>query len=475
MSMIQWQGLGLAFPHKTCFSDFSGSLTWGERIAIVGDNGSGKSSLLRLLAGELAPSEGRIVRAPDLTVGYVAQVLSGDAALSGGQRVNQALSRALASSPDLLLLDEPSNHLDGDNRRAMLRMLRHFAGTLVLVTHDEAWMAQLCDTLWIVEDGRIAAFAGRYQDYLDERATRHAALLHERAMLQQDRRATHERLMKEQERASHARQRGEKAIRERRWATVKSAAKLSRGNTTAGDNKAELRARREEIQTALAQSAPGETVEPAFFLPAGAKRTRGPVVQVSGALFGHRGALTAPLHLTVEPGERVWLAGANGSGKSTLARALAGETRLRLGGDWLTPAAADIGYLDQHYANLPPRHSVLQALLACASDWPASAVRHHLSRFLFRHDAQLDMPIEALSGGERARLSLACIAARAPRLLILDEVSNNLDARSRQHVADILQAYPGALLLISHDEALLRSLSGLRKVALTSAGESSPG
>ncbi|TDR82950.1 ABC-F family ATP-binding cassette domain-containing protein [Paludibacterium purpuratum] len=466
MSMLQWQGLCLAFPHKTCFSDFTGSLDWGQRIAIVGDNGCGKSSLLRVLAGLQTPSEGHIEREADLRIGYVAQVLDGDAALSGGQRVNQALSRALAGYPDLLLLDEPSNHLDADNRRAMLRMLRHYTGTLVLVTHDSEWMDRLCDRVWIVEDERVEAFGGRYRDYLDERAAQHAALLRSREQLRRDRQATHERLMKEQERASHARQRGETAIRERRWATVKSAAKLGRGNTTAGDNRAELRARREDIQHELARLSPGASVDPAFFLPAGGQRGRGPVVQISDGQFGYGVALAAPIHWVIEAGERWQIAGANGCGKSTLARALAGELALRLGGGWLTPPSMDIGYLDQHYANLPAGRTVLDALRDHAPDWTISALRHHLSRFLFRHDAALDAPVETLSGGERARLSLACIAARTPRLLILDEVSNNLDARSRQQVAEILCAYPGTLLLISHDETLLQQLTGLRRLEM---------
>ncbi|WP_338621107.1 ATP-binding cassette domain-containing protein [Paludibacterium sp. THUN1379] len=466
MSMIQWQGLSLVFPHKTCFSEFSGQLDWGCRIAIVGDNGSGKSSLLRMLAGLQSPSEGRLQMEPLLRLGHVPQVLDGDLKLSGGQRVNQALSQALAEQPDLLLLDEPSNHLDTANRRAMLRMLQHFHGGLLLVTHDETWMNTLCDTLWIVADGQIRVFHGRYQDYLAERAGQHAALQRQRDLLRREQQGAHQRLMQEQQRASHARQRGEKAIRERRWATVKSATKLGRGNTTAVDNRADLLTRQQTLGDELARLSPGEVISPAFFLPPQARHARGPVVQVSDGLIGHERVIAGPLHLVIRSGERWLLGGANGSGKSTLARALLGETALRLGGQWQTPPRQEIGYLDQHYANLPADQTVLAVLQQTVPDWAPSALRHHLSRFLFRGDGAVQTLVRALSGGERARLSLACLAARPPQLLILDEISNNLDGRARQHVASILHDYPGTLLLISHDEALVQQLGEMRRLNL---------
>lgn len=466
MSMIQWQGLGLVLPHKTCFSEFSGQLDWGCRIAIVGDNGSGKSSLLRLFAGLQSPSEGKVQIEPFLRLGHVPQVLEGDQTLSGGQRVNQALSQALAAQPDLLLLDEPSNHLDADNRRAMLRMLQHFHGALLLVTHDESWMNQLCDTLWIVADGQVQVFHGRYQDYLAERAGRHAALQRQRALLRREQQAAHQRLMQEQQRASHARQRGEKAIRERRWATVKSATKLGRGNTTAVDHRADMLTRQQALGDELARLSPGEEISPAFFLPPQARHAHGPVLQVSDGWIGHERVIAGPLHLVVQPGERWLLVGANGSGKSTLARALLGDTALRLGGQWLTPPRQEIGYLDQHYANLPVEQTVLATLQQTVPDWSASALRHHLSRFLFRSDGAVQTLVRCLSGGECARLSLACLAARPPQLLILDEISNNLDGRARQHVATILRDYPGTLLLISHDEALVQQLGEMRRLDL---------
>ena len=146
MSMVHLQGIGLEFPHKTCFSDFTASIVPGQRIAIVGDNGTGKSSLLKLLLGSLAPSAGTIRVSAELGIGYVEQIQSHNATQSGGRRVNLALSQALSQASDLLLLDEPTNHLDIDNRRSLTRMLNNYVGSIVLVTHDATLMDQVCDT-----------------------------------------------------------------------------------------------------------------------------------------------------------------------------------------------------------------------------------------------------------------------------------------------------------------------------------------
>jgi ATPase subunit of ABC transporter with duplicated ATPase domains len=416
-----------------------------------------------MLAKQMPPSEGQIICDPQWRIGHVAQILDADTPLSGGQRVNQALSQALANFPDVLLLDEPSNHLDTANSTAMLRMLQQFSGTLIIVTHNLQWMDLLCERLWIIRDRHIQEFNGRYGDFLAEQTSLHDSLLQQRAQLKQLQRQSHQQRMQEQERASHARARGEKAIQERRWPTIKSPTKLARGTTTSVDKRAEIQERQDTIHRKLLQLDLSEPVHPAFVLTPSNQPARGPLVQISNGVIGYQHALGAPLHLSIENGERIWLRGSNGSGKSTLALAIAGDEVLRLGGEWLTPAPGDIGYLDQHYSNLAVQDSVLACLSTIVPDWSVTALRHHLSRFLFKHEGLLQTPVEKLSGGEHARLSLACIAARPPRLLILDEVSNNLDCRTRAHVIDILAAYPAAMLLISHDEQLVAQIGGFRE------------
>ncbi|WP_432240798.1 ABC-F family ATP-binding cassette domain-containing protein [Herbaspirillum robiniae] len=466
MTMLRLQGLSLAFPHKTCFSDFDGVLDWGRRVAVVGDNGCGKSSLLQLLRGALAPDAGRIVRADGLRIGYVPQLAAPADSLSGGQAANRALSRALADAPELLLLDEPTNHLDAGNRRSLTRMLAHFPGAILLVTHDAALLDALCDTVWHIEDGRIHCFQGRYADFLAEQELRREAIDRQLASLRREQGDAHQARMQEQLRASKARQRGERAVENHRWATIKSATKLGRGNQTAGRKQAAIAERQQALADERTQLRRAPAITPRFQLAPGSSREAG-VLHISAGSAGYAAPVVSGLHLEIARGERVALTGANGSGKSTVARAIAGiAPARRMSGQWHAPPAAHIGYLDQHYAQLMPGASVLDNLRAVADGWSMEQLRRWLADFLFRGEHEVHADVATLSGGEKARLSLACIAARPPALLVLDEVTNNLDRRTRTHVIDVLRDYPGAMLLISHDDDFLQPLGEVRRVPL---------
>ncbi|WP_252088655.1 ATP-binding cassette domain-containing protein [Pseudomonas sp. MWU13-3659] len=463
MAMIELRGISLNHGRKTCFSDIDARIEWGQRIAIIGDNGSGKSSLLRLLQGSLAPSEGQVERHGGLRIGHVAQVLDGESSLSGGQRVNQALSQALALGPDLLLLDEPTNHLDAANRRSLSRMLEHFHGTLVLVTHDVALMNQTCDTLWHLHHGRLDVFNGSYADYMAERNLQRGVLDKRIGEMRRARDDAHDALMQEQARAANARKRGVKAIQNSKWATVRSPTKLGRGNTTAGRKQAQILQQQRDLGAQLAELRPEPVIVPRFHLPAASQGSR-VLIQVRAGSVGYD---TSPvldgIDLQLASGERLALTGNNGSGKSTLARAILGDPRVWRTGDWLIPPPAQIGYIDQHYSTLPTGLSVQDALAQLVPAWSIEQLRTHLADFLFRDGDAVQTPVQSLSGGEKARLSLACIAACPPQLLILDEPTNNLDLRMRTHVLEVLTDYPNALLVISHDEDFLEGLGISRR------------
>ena len=466
MTIVQLKGISLAYPHKSCFSDFHAKVGWGQRIAIVGDNGSGKSSLLRMLNGELAPNEGSVVFNSGLVIGYVPQVLTRFNQMSGGERVNTALTDALAKTPDMLLLDEPTNHLDHRNRVSLARMLEGFQGTIIIVTHDIRLMDQLCDTLWYIARDRIVSFNGRYADFQAERALQRLALEKKISALERSSAQVHQALMQEQERASHARKRGEKSIKERKWATVRSVTKLGRGNTTGVDQAAKIRLEQHDLSKQLKLLSLGEVIIPRFHFPGGSHQAAN-VLQVSNGGARYTTTIFKQLNLAIAHGERLALLGDNGSGKSTLARAILGDPSIERDGAWIVPSTSDIGYLDQHYADLSPDLSVLQIVQAAAPGWSMTQLRRHLNDFLFRHQQAVDAKVATLSGGERARLALARIAARPPTLLILDEVTNNLDIQTRQHVIDVLGAFPGSMLLISHDPDFLNQIgvkSGLRMV-----------
>ena len=162
--VIELHQLAFLLPHKTCFTDFSTRIIPGSRIGIIGRNGSGKSSLLRILCGEIEPSQGFVV-APGIRFAHVPQLQVLHSS-SGGERFQQAFADALATHPDILLLDEPTNHLDQTNRRSLWHALQHFRGTVLCASHDPALLHECMDSVWHLEREHIRVFKGKYRDYM---------------------------------------------------------------------------------------------------------------------------------------------------------------------------------------------------------------------------------------------------------------------------------------------------------------------
>ena len=152
------------------------------------------------------------------------------------------------------------------------------------------------------------------------------------------------------------------------------------------------------------------------------------------------------------------ITGDNGSGKSTLIKAILGDESVCKTGDWHGVKQEDIGYLDQHYGTLNPDQTVLETIANLVPHWPHAEIRRHLNAFLFRKNEEVNALVGTLSGGEKARLSLAQIAARTPKLLILDEITNNLDLETKGHVIQVLKSYPGAMIMISHEADFLEAI-----------------
>lgn len=171
---IQVKDLDLSFSHKTCFENFSCQIPYGIRIAIIGKNGSGKSSLLKMIP---------TICGEDVVIGYVPQVIVDHRDLSGGQRLNKAVTEALSIDPNLMLLDEPTNHLDRRNKKSLMRMLQNYSGTLIVVSHDKELLRQCSDTLWHIDNGKIHIFSGNYDDYMREIKLKRASIEGELGLL----------------------------------------------------------------------------------------------------------------------------------------------------------------------------------------------------------------------------------------------------------------------------------------------------
>lgn len=454
---ISCHNVGLSFPQKVCFEGLTTQIHHGSHIALMGQNGSGKTTLLKILQGLVEPSEGDLVLPDDVRFGYVPQIVEEFDLLSGGQRFHKALTHALSLNPDVLLLDEPTNHLDVRNRHSLVRMLQNYPGTLIIVSHDVELLCNSVHTLWHIQDGHVHIFSGNYDDYVREMAVKRTSIEEEYARLDRQKKDTHQALMKEQTRAKNSRLRGEKLIEQRKWPTVVSAAKVRRAITTSGRKKSALSNTKQVLTERLSELRLPEIIKPKFSLTASDNGSKA-LVSIQKGSIGYKEPILENINLSLGSQERMAIRGDNGSGKTTLIRAILGDPQVMKTGHWFTPNQGDMGYLDQHYGTIDPHKTVLETIEDLVPTWTHAEVRSHLNDFLFRKNEEVNALVSTLSGGEKARLTLAQIAAKTPKLLVLDEITNNLDLETREHVIQVLRDYPGAMIVISHDEDFLKAI-----------------
>jgi ATPase subunit of ABC transporter with duplicated ATPase domains len=451
-SPIQISYLSLICGHKLCFNNFSYTIYSGAKIAIIGNNGSGKSSLLKLIFGINSNSIDGVTISKNLIFGYVPQIIADFAELSGGQRFNKALSLAIADSPNLLLLDEPTNHLDSDNRKSLVRFLKNYSATQIIISHDIELLDNCIDTIWHIHDGQISVFNGKYSAYLVQLQSNKQKLLTDIAQLKHAQRQQHEALMKEQQRTKKKKTYGEKKYDGDKLA-LRSAEEL--GQTTAAKNALYLNQTREALSRQLNQLWKPEEISYSFNLSASAADKAIVTINQGSCGYLDNQPILQQINLNLFGNNRIAISGANGSGKSTLVKAIMGNQSIWRSGEWLVPNLQNIAYLDQHYSNLPCEQTILEYLKTIAPSLSSNELRNFLNQFLFRKNEEINNRIGVLSGGEKARLSLAAIALVKPKLLIMDEITNNVDLITRKYVIHVLQTYPGAMLIISHDTTFL--------------------
>lgn len=460
---IHLNTISLSFPHKTCFDNFRTIIPYGARIALIGRNGSGKSTLLNILQGIIAPSSGTLIMPEDARIGYVPQIIEDSdalklASLSGGQRFNELLTQVLSQDPNVLLLDEPTNHLDLSNRKSLLRMLLSYTGTLIIISHDVELLRNCIDTLWHIDNGKIYIFTGNYDDYFREMRLKRAAIENDLSRLDRQKKDMHQLLMKEQNRASKSRAKGEKNIDQRKWPTIVSSSKALRAEETTGRKKADITQRKQNLTDQLSDLRLPEMIKPKFSLTSVEMGSRTLLSIIDGRVGYSGKEILHDIQLSVTTGDRLTIMGDNGSGKSTLIKAIMGAPEAMISGHWHLPKRQDIGYLDQHYGTISPNRTALETIKDLMPDWTHADIRRHLNDFLFRKNEEVNAFVSTLSGGEKARLSLAQIAAKTPKLLILDEITNNLDLETRDHMIQVLKDYPGTLIIISHDKDFLEEI-----------------
>jgi ATP-binding cassette subfamily F protein uup len=451
--LVDVDKVSMSRPNRPLFSDVSVTISTGDRLGVVGINGTGKSTLLSIIAGTRESEGGSVRRGRGVTVAALDQVTTlpagtvrdavgagwrGEAALdrlglgdileqstdtlSGGQEKRVALARALVADADLLILDEPTNHLDVDAIEWLEGELRAYRGGLVVVTHDRHVLDRVSSRILELDRGDSFVHEGGYDGYLEGRAAR------------EERAAAHESTRRNLARTELAwLRRGAKAR------TRKSKSRIERANDLiSGGPQAAAR----EGDLDLAQ------------LHSGTPRLGDQVVELHDVSIGFEGLapLVEGLDLLIDRRERLGIVGANGAGKSTLLDVIAGR-RAPVSGRRIEGPTVSVGLHDQQGRDLDPKLRVRQAIAGegAEPDWWDVAL---LERFWFDKDAQ-KAPIELLSGGERRRLQLVLTLAEKPNVLLLDEPTNDLDLDTLRSLEDFLDDWPGAVIVISHDRTFL--------------------
>jgi ATPase subunit of ABC transporter with duplicated ATPase domains len=502
------------------------TLTFGaERTGVVGRNGVGKSTLLRLISGEQAPSEGSVSRigtigvlkqrpdaGPDETMQValgvsaeltvIERILAGEASgedldaadwtlearigevleqvglasmalerrtttLSGGERTRLELARLLLARPDLLLLDEPTNHLDAEARGRVADVLERWPGGAVIVSHDRELLRRM-DRIIEISGLGVEVFGGGYDLYAERKEEARAAA--ERALTDAVKGASQVR--RDAQVRTEAKARRDAAGRRKAargdMPKILLGARAERAENTGGRDSLLAVRQAEEAEAALeAAQAQVERVRtlsipmPPTGLPPG--RTVLSLHQAEWETVERR-RVVGPLDLTVVGPERIAVTGPNGAGKTTLLKMMAGVLEPTRGRVDLRVRAA---LLDQEAAILDPDETLIEAWRRLNPDGSPNDAQAALARFLFRNVAAHRL-VGTLSGGERLRAALACVmtGAAPPQLLILDEPSNHLDLASIEAVEAALRAYDGALVVVSHDEDFLAAIGVDRRISL---------
>lgn len=487
--MLNINGITVRLGGRAILDGASAALPPKSRVGLIGRNGAGKSTLMKVMIGQLEPDLGEIEMPRGTRIGYIAQeapsgtttpieaVLAADterAALlteaetcqdpdrlgavydrltaidaytaparaarilvglgfdeemqgrpldsySGGWKMRVALASLLFSEPDLLLLDEPSNHLDLEATLWLENFLKSYPAMMVVISHERDLLNNVVDTILHLEGGKVHLYTGGYDSFERQRAERVAQLAAAKAAQDSQRAKLTEYIAKNSARASTAKQ-------------------------------AQSRQKMLAKMQPIASMAEDPTLSFEFPSP---EELRPPLITLDMAAVGYADKpILQRLNLRLDPDDRVALLGRNGNGKTTLARLLAAQLPT-MDGAMTASGKMRVGYFTQYQVEeLDGDDTPLEHMTRMMSGKTPGAVRAQLGRFGFS-GVKATQKVGKLSGGERARLALALITRDAPHMLILDEPTNHLDVDAREALVQALNAYDGAVILVSHDRHMV--------------------
>lgn len=476
------------------------NITFGkEKTGLVGKNGVGKTTLIRLIGGEIKPLLGVIEKRTqiaylpqdyqvDLKLS-VAETLGGEKehenlsalahmglshiqldrpmkSLSGGERMRVILASLLINgNADFIILDEPTNNLDQEARQAVYNLIQRWKGGLLVVSHDRT-LLNFMDRILELSDKGLKIYGGNYEMYIEQKELEDEALQRqlsdaerEAKKVKKQSQATKE---KQQKRSIHGKKIAHKLglpkiiLNEMRKHAQQTTGKLKR------IHEERITIASEKLKKALERISPDNRIE------VNLSETEIPnsklVAELKDMSFAYVKPLFNKFNLSIHGPERLAINGPNGSGKTTLVKLILGELKPSSGK--ITLGIDQFSYLDQNVAILDKSKTVLENLKEI-SGIEESLARNWLARFLFSAD-DVFKKVEVLSGGERMKAALACILAgdTPPKLLVLDEPTNNLDLNSIEQIESALLNYEGALIVISHDKNFLKNINIGREIDL---------
>ena len=446
---IQLSHITKSFGGQDILSDVSFTVSDGEKVALLGKNGSGKSTILKIVAGEETQDRGTISFQPKgMNVGYLPQFISDNDfdALSSGQKTKKVLNEILRTKPDILLLDEPTNHLDWEGLVWLERVVKQFRGPVLLISHDRYFLDNTVDKVLELDDGTIKVYGGNYSAYKELKRVEQDASLRAYKQQQKDIRKIEKEIVAKREKE----QKNNKNIKPKKD-NDKFAAFFfgDRSAKKFGKDVQSLSKRLEHITVIEKPNVDG-TLRALFKPRVESSQTVVFVEHVSHS-FGKKKILD-DISFLIQKNQRVAVIGNNGSGKTTMIKLLLGE---------LTPDEGDIafgntvhiGYLSQEHRELSiDNRSVLDELVSEKVD--KTEAYKLLHRFLISTE-KIYQPVKFLSSGEKSKLLLAKIMTKGANFIILDEPTNHLDINSREAIEESLVNYEGTLLVVSHDRYFL--------------------